>query len=218
MTATTVELAEHTLELLPARAVWWAEQATLLVADLHLGKAGLFRRAGLAIPEGDTADTLRRLSILIEQFTPERLVLLGDILHAAPGADGGLMRQLAAWRSRHAATPMLAIRGNHDRGIEPLAELFDWHLEGMPSAGLALRHHPPRDPGTATGPWLAGHWHPAVRLRGGGDSLRLPAFVEWPGQGLILPAFGSMTGAHTITARPGQRRYATSGERIIGLD
>jgi uncharacterized protein len=38
--------------LLPGRAAWMPATRTLLVADLHLGKAATFRHAGIPVPEG----------------------------------------------------------------------------------------------------------------------------------------------------------------------
>ena len=47
-----VAVGHAELRLLPERAVWWAEQETLLVADLHLGKPASFRAGGAPVPEG----------------------------------------------------------------------------------------------------------------------------------------------------------------------
>ena len=216
MTTGHVEIAGIRLELLPAGAVWWPAEAALLVADLHLGKAGVFRRAGLAVPEGDNAGTLNALSALIQAMAPKALYLLGDIVHAAPGQDPALLEQLAHWRARHSRLPMTAIRGNHDRDTGPLAGLLHWVAEGASHKGLRLFHHPPASASAV--PWLAGHLHPVVKLQAGGDSLRLPAFVEVSDQGLILPAFGHFTGGHPMPRTPGHRRYATSGKQVFALD
>ena len=67
-------------------------------------------------------------------------------------------------------------------------------------------------------PWIAGRWRPVVRLSAGGDSLRSPAFIHECGEGLILPAFGGMTGGAPVHARADRRRYVTSGEAVFAVD
>ena len=48
--------------LLPGRAAVLPASATLLVADLHLGKAATFRKAGIPVPEGSAQRDLARLA------------------------------------------------------------------------------------------------------------------------------------------------------------
>ena len=216
MSAQTVQIGRHTLQLLPERAVYWPALSALLLADLHLGKAAAFRRAGLAIPEGDTASSLQRLDTLITNWRPREVILLGDILHVRLGSDPALHRRILDWRARHGDTAMTAIIGNHDRELRQLEPALACYAEGMERNGLVLRHHPPE--GSIGKPWIAGHWHPVVRLDAGGDSLRLPAFIREPGDGLILPAFGGMTGGAPVNARRGRSRYVTSGEAVLAVD
>jgi len=216
MTGPVIVLNGQSLELLPERAVFWPAMATLLLADLHLGKAARFRRAGLAVPEGDNQATLGRVDALIEARRPTTVILLGDILHASLAADPALRKTLLAWRERHPEVEIIAIVGNHDRDIRGLEPAIPCEAEGLVHHGLSLRHHPPT--ATADVPWLAGHWHPVVRLSAAGDSLRLPAFVEAPDQGLVLPAFGGLTGGALVERRAGRRRYVTSGEHVFALD
>ncbi|MEX0385668.1 ligase-associated DNA damage response endonuclease PdeM [Spiribacter onubensis] len=216
MSEQTLQIGRHTLQLLPERAVYWPALSALLLADLHLGKAAAFRRAGLAIPEGDTAASLQRLDALITNWQPREIILLGDILHVRLGSDPALHRQILDWRVRHGAITMTAIIGNHDRELRRLEPALDCYEEGIERSGVVLRHHPPE--GGIDRPWIAGHWHPVVRLDAGGDSLRLPAFIQESGDGLILPAFGGMTGGAPVTARRGRSRYVTSGEAVLAVD
>lgn len=216
MTGSSVSLAGQVLELLPERAVFRPSTSTLLLADLHLGKAARFRRAGLAVPEGDNDATLARVDALIEARRPATVILLGDILHASLAGDPALREALLAWRARHPGVEFVAIVGNHDRDIRALEPAIPCEDEGLIHQGLCLRHHPPTRP--LDRPWLAGHWHPVVRLSGGGDRLRLPAFIEERDHGLVLPAFGGLTGGALVDKRAGRRRYVTSGEAIFAVD
>ena len=216
MTTQAITLAGQALDLLPQRAVFWRQTETLLLADLHLGKAAVFRRAGLAVPDGDNQSTLDRVDALINTWQPRSLILLGDILHASLAADPALHRQLLDWRASHPALAVTAIIGNHDRDIRQLEPAIDCRSEGLEQAGLTLRHHPPETPSET--PWIGGHWHPVVRLTAGGDSLRLPAFVHGPGNGLVLPAFGGLTGGALVERRSGRRRYVTSDAAVFDID
>ncbi|HXH01105.1 MAG TPA: hypothetical protein VNI56_02790, partial [Xanthomonadaceae bacterium] len=59
-----VDIAGERFELLGERALHWPRRQRLLIADLHLGKADLFRRAGIGLPRGGTSRDLQRLSAL----------------------------------------------------------------------------------------------------------------------------------------------------------
>ena len=54
------------LQLLPDRAAYLPEHGTLLIADARIGKAVSFCKLGLPVPAGTTAETLRRLSALVQ--------------------------------------------------------------------------------------------------------------------------------------------------------
>ena len=230
----------HRLVLLPQGVLWWPRGRALFVADLHLGKAATFRRAGLALPEGAQQADLRHLAGLCQRLGAARLVLLGDFVHARDGADGRLWAALQAWRAAlPAACRVLLVRGNHDAhagdpppglGIdsadEPLmlqadpdaadaAEAADaagaLDDEGAAALPIAACHHPRPLPGALV---LAGHWHPVVHLRGPArDALRLPCFVHEPGL-LVLPSFGGLTGGQAVGAAPGRVRYPVGAGRV----
>lgn len=71
----------------PDHTLYWPAADTLILADPHFGKAGVFRRQSLAVPAGTTRDDLARLTDAIEQTGCRRLLILGDFLHAPPAGD-----------------------------------------------------------------------------------------------------------------------------------
>ena len=71
--------------LLPGSAAVLPASATLLVADLHLGKAATFRKAGIPVPEGSAQRDLARLADLVVRHAVRRLLVLGDLFHARSG-------------------------------------------------------------------------------------------------------------------------------------
>ncbi len=221
-----IEWMNQSWELLPQKALHWPRQSAAIVADVHFGKAASFRHHGVPVPRGTTARDLARLSDIIEHTRCERLIVLGDLLHAKHGRDDQTMCAVAAWRAMHASLDVLLVRGNHDRVAgDPPAE---WRIlcvdEPHAIEGISLRHAPPDDSArtamssaTARETTIAGHVHPCVRLCDvvDGSSMRAPCFVVSP-RAILLPAFGSFTGAHPVRPREGDRVFAVGGaEEII---
>lgn len=196
--------SDHTLQvpeplvLMPERAVFAPASGTLFVADVHIGKAAVFRARGIPVPHGTTGGTLARLSAAIARSGATRLVVLGDFLHARESQAPATMAALAAWRQDHAALECLVVEGNHDRHAGRVHDALRIHTLDGPYEADGLRGiHEPADGVSATAFTLAGHIHPAVRLGGRHDSLRLPCFWR-QGHLLTLPAFGEFTGGWTI--------------------
>ncbi len=216
MTAQAVTLAGQALALLPERAVLHAASRTLFVADLHLGKSAAFRARGLPVPSGTTRDNLARIAALVDRHAATRLVFLGDLLHSRHAQAAAQVAPLQAWRDAHPALACVLVRGNHDAhaGDPPRSlgfEIVDepWPVPG--AAGLVACHHPQRVDGATV---LAGHWHPAVRLRGPGrDQQRLACFCHVDGL-LVLPAFGEFTGSSPQAPPPGSTCWPAGGDRV----
>lgn len=217
----TVSLAGEEVLLLPERALYWPAGATLFAADLHLGKADVFHRAGIPAPGGITDADLLRLSAALQRTGARRLVILGDLLHAHGSQSPNVLAALDAWRARHPALDALLVTGNHDRHAgAPPAHLAIAAVEGPHAVGpFACMHEPPQD---ATGdhkgrPYaLCGHLHPVAVLAGQGDSARLPCFHAGPGR-MVLPAFGRFTGGLGVLRAPGDRLFVVAGARVLAL-
>ena len=186
-------VAGEELELCKERAVWWPRRKTLLVADPHFGKAASFRALGVFVPKGTTQDGLTRLNALIARLTPERIVFLGDFLHAKEGRTAETFDALRTWRASHASIEMLLVRGNHDRHAgDPPLEVGIVSINGpLADRPFAFAHNPQ---GVRDAYVLAGHMHPCAVLIGPGRQReRLPCF--WFGREVgVLPAFGEFTG------------------------
>ena len=110
----TAAIAGEQVVLMPERALYWPRAKTLMIADPHFGKAAAFRSFGVPVPEQTTRDNLARLDIALARSRAERLVILGDFLHAKQGRSPHLLATLGDWRAARAALPILLVRGNHD--------------------------------------------------------------------------------------------------------
>jgi len=205
------------LHLLPQRAAYLPEHHTLLVADAHIGKAQSFRRLGVPVPGGTTAETLARLTSAVAHTGAQRVVFLGDLLHSALGRNPDTWAAVAAWRALHTRLQLTLVRGNHDghAGDPPPEWGVDCVNGPLPLGGLHLAHHP--DP-SADGYVLAGHIHPAAMVGGRGPGrLRLPCFHFGPHVG-VLPAFGAFTGMHVMPRGPQDRVYVIADDCVRPLN
>ena len=90
MSKRLIEFAGQAMELHHSGALFWHQQRMLVVGDLHLEKASSYHRSGQFLPPYDTAETLRRLGVVISRFAPARLLLLGDVFH-----DGAAWQRMA---------------------------------------------------------------------------------------------------------------------------
>lgn len=212
MTECTV--AGEKLVLLAEKAMYWPAQRVLFVADFHLGKAATFRRAGIPLPPGTTSENVERLGRAIDRTGAREVVFLGDFLHSAQGRAQPTLRRFAAWREAREDLSLTLVRGNHDRKAgDPPAEWNVRCVEAGERLGTFVLNH---EPGEARrgGYALAGHIHPAVRLSGEGETLRLPCF--WFGARCgVLPAFGAFTGSAVVSPRNGDQVFVVAEEEVL---
>lgn len=203
------------------RCVYWPGQRTLIAADLHLGKADTFRVAGLAMPArvaaGVLEEQLARLARALEVTGAERLIVVGDLLHAPAGLTPEMVDAVARWRSAIAVRFTL-VSGNHDRRIERVSE--SWRIEietgSLRQGPFVFVHDPaeaPADDGLFS--WC-GHVHPTLRVVSGVDSVKLPCFVI-DRRAAILPAFSRFTSGVAIRAATDRRLFAIAEESVIAM-
>jgi uncharacterized protein len=189
MRAIDTQICGQRMRIDTRRALFWSHENALLIADLHLGKASLLRQAGTALPPGTTTEGLARLSSLIADYRPQRLLILGDLVHGTESHAAPWLEIFANWRDAHPALELVLISGNHDKP----ATLDRLRVEGFDEweiGDFLLRHKPDPHPSRYV---IAGHVHPGATLRDGRLIHRFPAFWIGPKR-CLLPAFGPLTG------------------------
>ena len=210
-----IQLAGEEMVLCGDHAMVWPARRTLLIADAHFGKAAAFRARGMPVPAGTTANNLARLDALIEAHAIARVVFLGDLFHARESHAPATLAALREWRERRSTLELLLVEGNHDvnAGATPPDLRIEMVGEPYIEGPFALCHHPKPFMDQYV---LAGHLHPAYRLAGKRESVRLPCF--WLGEQVgVLPAFGDFTGTFTIQPQEGDRIYAVAEGRVIAM-
>jgi DNA ligase-associated metallophosphoesterase len=214
--------AEAEIVLVPGRAAYLPATSTLLVADLHLGKAATFRSKGIPVPEGSAQKDLARLALLVAATRAKRLLVLGDLFHAKSGCTEEVFAEFTAARGRFSDTEVLLVAGNHDRsvgrlpaglGIDSVLRTHDeppFHFVHEPGTPLP---EPDRDePFT-----IAGHLHPVIALAApSGDRLIDRCFVAEPGL-LVMPAFGSFTGGHRMSPTDRSRVWIARDDGVADV-
>jgi uncharacterized protein len=215
MTDVSLIIAGEEVYLLAERALWWPNASTLIVADLHWGKASTFRATGIPIPIGTTSDDLARLDSALTRTGARRMVVLGDLFHAKAGRIAShTLAELRRWRSLAAPVEILLVRGNHDRHAgDPPGDLRINCVNAPAFVPPFVFRHEPSSQDGAYG--LAGHVHPGLTLVGRGlQRETLPCFLV--GQaGALIPAFGSFTGFGTVEPGPGDRAFVVVEGEVL---
>lgn len=207
-----IELAGERVALLPQRALWWPAQKTLVVADVHWGKGGHFRRHGIALPMRTGQANETHLAALVKDFGVSRLVIAGDLFHSADNAE---VENFTHWRRAHASLHIDFVMGNHD--ILSHERYAAWaltlHPETLPLAPFLIAH----DCVNSDAFVIHGHIHPGVRIGGRGRAGVAVACFAQDARRMILPAFGAFTGNYYLDPARFTAMYAVGEEEVIKL-
>jgi DNA ligase-associated metallophosphoesterase len=215
---TPFKFLDQDLLLLPQKAIYWQQEKALIAADVHFGKVGHFRKAGIAIPRNMEQDDLAMLSDLIYEHQPDKLIFLGDLFHSDMNNDWDWF---VLWRSQFPKLQIILIKGNHDiisdKHYTDLGVILHPQLVYGP---FLMLHHPLEEPDKQQpdGYVLCGHIHPGVNLVGRGrQSITLPCFAFGKNQA-ILPSFGKFTGKVAILSRKADQIFGVLKDKVIAIN
>ena len=195
--------------LSPERTLFWEDQRTLIVSDLHVGKTGHFRKSGINVPQSIYKDDLHRLLSQILFYKAERLIIAGDLSHSVANREMDLFRK---WRKDFSSLEVHLAKGNHDILDNKWYEEVDIHVHNDPFvinqfsfvhdiAGVMIEPDKKQF-------FFSGHVHPIVTINGRGrQSLTFPCFY-FNKEFCILPAFSHFTGGYRIEANKGANVFA----------
>lgn len=198
-------------------ALWWSDERTLVVSDLHLEKGSSYAARGQLLPPYDTHATLGVVEALAASLKPRTIVSLGDSFHDRSaevrlGAD--TTARICALTAAH---DWVWVEGNHDP--DPPKHLGGRATHTLRLDALVFRHEPTGESGE-----IAGHLHPAAKVRGRGRSVRRRCFAT-DGERLIMPSLGAFTGGLNVCDEAfqavfprGLMAFALGAERVFAIN
>ncbi|MBU3744868.1 MAG: ligase-associated DNA damage response endonuclease PdeM [Sediminibacterium sp.] len=200
------------------RCMYWEEKKMLILADLHWGKTGHFRKHGIAVPTGISKEDLQRLTQQIMHFRPEQVMIVGDMFHSYANKE---LEQWLRWRNDFSAIAFMLIKGNHD------ILSLDWYAaaniqvfkEQHLIAPFTFIHDAATLETNAAeeNTIISGHLHPGIAMKGRGKQhLRFPCFYHAAPQ-FYLPAFSYFSDMAMIQPKKNQAVFAIVNDQIMSL-
>jgi uncharacterized protein len=218
-----IQNGQH-LWLSPERCVFWEEQKALILSDLHFGKTGHFRKAGIAVPQNVYKEDLQRLVHVVQHFQPQTLIVVGDMFHSSANLELELFRK---WRSDFSDLSIQLIKGNHDILHDNWYEQTQLtiHSQSLSMQPFSFTHDVTQNVSLSTSlndaaslPYIfSGHIHPGIAVKGGGRQwLRFPCFY-FGNNFAVLPAFSRFTGTYLIEPKARENVFAIVENKIVQL-
>ena len=206
------------------RTLYWEEEKTLIVSDLHFGKTGHFRKSGIAIPQSVYKEDLQRLVGQIQYFQPGQLIVVGDMFHSHANLE---MELFLKWRTDLGNLKIELIRGNHDILMDSWYEEAGIHLSQHHLTMSSFRfvhdisdsfvEKKNRDENPGNFYSFSGHIHPGIRIQGSGkQSLCFPCFY-FGKKYAVLPAFSRFTGVGMIHPESEESVFAIVNKELIRM-
>ncbi len=204
-----VKIRGEDLQLLPERAVFWHGEQALLIADLHIGKVGHFRKNGIAVPGKAESNNLWRLANMLMDYKPETVYFLGDLFHSHLNAS---WEKFVDFLMGFPNIKWILVRGNHDIIGESKFKAAKIDVVERLEKGPFLFTHDREKTDLYN---IHGHIHPGVAMRGmGRQHISLPCFFFGEAFG-ILPSFGDFTGLYKIKAKKSDRVFVAADNLVI---
>jgi DNA ligase-associated metallophosphoesterase len=203
-------IKEQKLVLSPERCLYWEDQQTLILSDMHIGKAAHFRKAGIAIPQQIFQEDLLRLFQQVHFFSPKRIIVTGDLFHSEANLEH---EWFSKWRSALAGIQLILVKGNHEILHNHLYEKLGIEIVERELIAAPFRFaHDLNNDSDEQFFLFSGHTHPGIKIAGKAkQSFVFPCFYFTEAY-CILPAFSKFTGKHLVEMKKGEKVFAIVGE------
>ncbi|MFB6090824.1 MAG: metallophosphoesterase [Halobellus sp.] len=185
------------------RSAYLTHAETLVVADLHVGRASA---SDVDFPLGERRDLTERLGARLAEFDPDIAVFAGDVLHRFGTVTERSRETVAglAEACRDAGTEPVFVRGNHDTALDAACDdVRDAYVASEEPRVVVCHGH--EAPEIDADRYVIGHDHPAIAIEG----QRRPCFLNAPdahrgADVLMLPTFSrAAAGVEINDARGG---------------
>lgn len=212
-------LNQQTLWLSAARCIFWEEENTLILSDLHFGKTGHFRKSGIGVPQNIFKEDLQKLFAQIQFFNPKKLLIVGDLFHSHANKE---MEMFLKWRNDLHRLQIHLIKGNHDI----LSNKFykEANIE-VTSQKLSIDvfcfthdiNASCEEEADNINFIFSGHVHPGIRMSGiGKQQLYFPCFY-FTKKYAIMPAFSRFTGFYKINPQKTDKVFALIENNVVKI-
>lgn len=179
-----ISIRGQNFTLLKEKAAYWQEKKTLLIADVHAGKAAHFRKNGIPLSTDHLLLDLNIIEQLLAKTGAQKLSFLGDLFHSSANVENDLIQDWV--KNLHIETELVI--GNHDIYSYKQSKIRTTQV--YEQDGILLSH----EPVVSEYFNICGHLHPAFMVGGKGRNyVKLPSFYL-NADSMILPAFGSVNG------------------------
>jgi uncharacterized protein len=209
-------ILNHTFILSPNRVIFWEEEKTLILSDLHLGKTGHFRKHGIAVPQSIFKADMQCLITQLQYFSPKKIIIIGDMFHSHANKEHDFFLK---WRSDFAAIEFNLVKGNHDILNDEWYQKANIILhQSQLQIGDFIFTHDIIDVVLQPNQYVfSGHIHPGISIKGiAKQSLRFACFYFTKNYA-VLPAFSKFTGTHPIKKIKGDAVFALVENKIISV-
>ncbi len=207
---------QQTFWLSPARCIFWEEERALILSDLHFGKSGHFRKAGIGVPQNVYKEDLQRLFTQIQFFKPSQVLITGDMFHSNANKE---IDFFVKWRNDFPAIDFHLIKGNHDLLSKKFYEQANIKVAGkkMSVRNICFTHDISSCDADETVYTFSGHVHPGIKINGAGrQSMCLPCFY-FSKSHAILPAFSMFTGLYKLRPKKSDIVFALVDQQVIKM-
>lgn len=209
------KIHNQTLLLLPERAIYWCEENTIIVADLHFGKAAHFRKAGIAVSDEIFFSDLINLDKIIHQFNAKRLLVVGDMFHSAFNNEVNFFK---LWQMHTSHVEVVLVKGNHDILNDDIYNHLGFKIQKLKIeiGNFTFVHEPIVESKIEKDKfYFFGHVHPKALVKGAGNQqLSLPCFYFTPNT-CTLPAFSQFSGGFKIKTKKNEHVFVIAGNDVI---
>lgn len=215
----------ETLWLLDSRAaLYWPEQDSLLLADLHFEKGSYLSQYASPVPRYDSRATLNTIAALINTYQPHRVLCLGDSFHDINAFERLIPEDVLYLQEVIGRVDdWIWLVGNHDPEIPSQlggARVERYELITADGVLITCQHIPD----TSADLQIVGHYHPKAYFTVGKRRFRGKSLITTEKR-MVMPALGQYTGGLNIddevlmALAPKQHRrcFVICEQRVVAL-
>ena len=207
--------------------VYCRDDNALAISDLHLGYEAALQSEHVAIPRFQIRQMLERLERLIKKFTPELIIINGDMKHEFSRNKSQEWDEVDTVLDAMACAEVTVVRGNHDNYLQAILAGRGIRMTDSfsVSEGRIVFLHGHKAQEITSEFRIFGHEHPMIRLKDEvGALVQLPCFLyDESNRFLIMPAFSPLaSGTNVISPEsgfmnPALRNLDLSDAKVIAI-